>query len=139
MSDLKISKTIFLKAPAAHVWRFLTEKDKLALWFHEGEADLETDGLYAVITNSLGKEGTRLCWGRVIKFEPPHRLVHTFTHAGLSGVETTCEWELIDVDGGTILRLEHRGFEGLADAFNEGADHDKGWDTHFVRLRHVTA
>lgn len=139
MADFTIKKTVFLKAPAEHVWTFLTEKEKLAIWFHEGESDFREGGPYAVLTNSLGKEGTRLCWGDIIEYNPPNRLVHTFTHEGLGGAETRCEWTLVDVEGGTILTLEHSGFENAKDAFGEAADHDKGWDTHFVRLRQVTA
>ena len=33
MTD-SITKTVFLKAPRDTVWAFLTEKDKLARWFH---------------------------------------------------------------------------------------------------------
>ncbi|GAB5415801.1 MAG: hypothetical protein Cons2KO_34040 [Congregibacter sp.] len=137
MSTLSLRKTLFIKAPAAHVWKFLTEKEKLAIWFHEGKDDLMPDGPYAVVTNSLGKEGDKLCWGRVLEFDPPSRLVHTFTHTGLQGVETTCEWTLVDVEGGSILTLEHSGFEKIDAGFKQGADHDIGWDEHFVRLRKV--
>jgi hypothetical protein len=36
--------------------------------------------------------------------------------------------------------LTHDGFEKVsAGAFNLTADHDKGWDEHFARLRRVTA
>ena len=45
--SMKLVKTIFLKAPRAHVWRFLTEKDLLALWFHAGESDPAPGGDYA--------------------------------------------------------------------------------------------
>lgn len=138
MNELTIRKTLFIKAPAAHVWRFLTEKNKLALWFHEGERDLTAEGAYAVVTNTLGQEGDRLCWGDVKVFNPPHELVHSFTHAGLEGIETLCRWTLVDVEGGTILNLEHSGFEKLvANGFKQGADHDVGWDEHFTRLRRV--
>jgi len=134
-----LRKTIILKAPPEHVWKFLTEKDRLATWFHEGENDLEKDGVYAVVTNTLGKEGTRLCWGRVVEFDPPNTLVHTFTHQWLDGAETVCRWTLTRIDQGTILSLEHSGFENLPDRFEQVANHDVGWDEHFARLRKVVA
>ena len=102
------------------------------------EEDLKADGTYALVTNSLGKEGSRLCWGKVIEFDPPKKLVHTFTHEGLEGVETTCQWTLIAADGGTVLRLKHSGFELAKDGFKGDADHDAGWDEHFTRFRRVT-
>jgi uncharacterized protein YndB with AHSA1/START domain len=139
MAPMKLVKTVFLKAPAAHVWRFLTEADKLALWFHGAEGDLKSGGDYAMTTNSYGREGERLMSGRVVEFDPPRKLVHTFTHRWLKGAETLCVWELAEVDGGTILTLTHSGWEKAgADAFALGADHDRGWDEHFVRLRRVT-
>lgn len=139
MSSLQIVKTVFLKAPRAHVWRFLVEKDKLALWFHVGESDLKAGGDYALLTNTYGEEGERLISGKVIEMDPPRKLVHTFTHKWLKGVETKCLWELSEFDGGTILTLTHSGWEKADEAaFNHAADHDAGWDEHFVRLRRVT-
>ncbi|MEZ5893669.1 MAG: SRPBCC domain-containing protein [Parvularculaceae bacterium] len=40
MTGMKIVKTVFLKAPPEHVWKFLTQPEKLALWFHLGEREL---------------------------------------------------------------------------------------------------
>ncbi|MEM6496205.1 MAG: SRPBCC domain-containing protein [Pseudomonadota bacterium] len=137
MTEFTITKTIFIKAPSEHVWKFLTDKDKLALWFHEGEQSIESTGLYAVLSNTPGNESERLCWGEVTHYEPTSRLVHTFTHSGLKGVITLCEWELKDVEGGTIVRLTHSGFEDADDGFNQAADHDVGWDEHFAQLRSI--
>ncbi|MEE2690015.1 MAG: SRPBCC domain-containing protein [Pseudomonadota bacterium] len=137
---MKIVKTVYLKAPAHHVWRFLTEADLLALWFHKGESDVKAGGDWAVVTNTLGKEGERLCYGKVLEARPHEKLVHTFTHQWLNGVETVCTWRLEDVPGGTILTLTHEGFEKLdEEGFRHAADHDAGWDEHFIRLRRVTA
>ena len=140
MSNLTLVKTIFLKAPPEHVWRFLTEADQLATWFHKGGADLVEGGDYQLLTNSYGKDGDKLCWGKVIEMKKPHRLVHTFTHDHLAGLETTCTWTLERADGGTVLTLTHEGFDKVKEnPFNMAADHDKGWDQHFVRLRQVAA
>lgn len=139
MTELKITKTLFLKAPAAHVWKFLTEAERLAEWFHRGAADMKAGGDYVLLTNSLGKEGTKMCWGEILEFDPPRRLVHKFIHEYLKGGETECRWTLLDVPGGTMLTLEHTGWESVGEeAFAMGADHDIGWDQHFARLREVT-
>lgn len=138
MSEMKIVKTIFLKAPPEHVWKFLTEADKLALWFHRGGADLAEGGDYILETNSYGKDGDKLCWGKVLEMKEHERIVHTFTHEWLKGVETTCVWTLEKVAGGTIVTLVHDGWEKVEEgAFAMAADHDKGWDEHFSRLRTV--
>jgi len=139
MSDLTIVKTLLLKAPPEHVWKFLTDKHKLALWFYEAVDSLDKTGPYTLLTNSLGKEGERICWGNVLESDPPKRLVHTFTHDHLNGLETTCSWTLKPVDEGTVLTLEHKGFENVpSDTFKTAADHDEGWDEHFIRLRRIT-
>ncbi len=138
MTNLTIEKTLFLKAPPEHVWKFLTESDKLALWFHKAKDDFVANSPYTLVTNSFGKEGEPLCWGDVIEFDPPRKLVHTFTHEYLDGKVTRCEWTLSEARGGTVLRLSHSGFEVAKEPFNEAADHDVGWDEHFIRLRRVT-
>ncbi|MEX6633810.1 SRPBCC family protein [Hyphococcus lacteus] len=138
MSKMQIVKTLFLKAPPEHVWKFLTEADRMAEWFHRGGNDLAEGGDYVLETNTYGKEGETLCWGHVLEMKKPERLVHTFTHKFIDGAETKCTWTLEAVSGGTILTLVHDGWEKVAqDAFNAAADHDIGWDEHFTRLRRV--
>lgn len=140
MTELTITKTIFLKAPASHVWKFLTDPDRLAEWFHRGGGIMEKGGEYSLLTNSLGKEGEKLCWGTVLEIDPPKRLVHTFTHNWLKNVETKVTWTLTETSGGTVLNLVHEGWEKVdEDAFNMGANHDVGWDEHFARLRRVVS
>lgn len=137
---MKLVKTIYIKAPREHVWKFLTEADQLALWFHRGRADLKEGGDYILETNSYGKDGEKMAWGKVLEMKAPEKLVHTFMHPGLNDVETTCTWILEQARGGTIVTLTHEGFEKLGDgAFASASDHDKGWDRHFVRLRQVAA
>jgi uncharacterized protein YndB with AHSA1/START domain len=117
------------------VWKFLTTAPGLAKWFHDAPHDLEPGGEYQLNTNTMGKEGEKLIWGRVLEMKLHEKLVHTFTHEWLKGVETTCTWTLAAVDDGTVLTLVHEGFPD----FKEGADHDVGWDEHFIRLRRVVA
>ena len=117
----------------------LTERDRLAIWFHEGESDLEASGIYAVVTNTLGKKETRLCWGEIAEFDPPQTLVHTFTHQDLKGVEMTCRWTLAPMKGVMLLYLKHSGFEKAVDGFLQAGHHDVGWNDHFARLRRVVS
>lgn len=137
-AEPKIIKTLFLKAPPEHVWKFLTTSAGLSRWFHDAPHDLEEGGEYRLDSNSLGKEGEQLCWGKVLEMRPHERLVHTFTHDWLKGAETTCTWTLQPVTSGTLLTLVHEGFPmdgDLAEIFS----HDVGWDDHFTRLRRVVA
>lgn len=137
---MHLIKTVFLRAPREHVWRFLVEADRLALWFHRGEQDVRASGPWALVSNSMGQEGTRILWGEVLVYEPPSRLVHTLTVARFGGVETTCSWTLQSVDGGTLLTLTHEGLDQLGPLAPAAAGElDPGWDEHFARLRRVTA
>ncbi len=131
MSDAVMIKTIYLKAKREIVWRHLTEKDLLARWFHETDRDLEAGASFQYLSYDLEKEDRKLMWGDVIEIDPPHKLVHTFTHQWLKGVITTVTWELVEVEGGTQLTMTHTGIT----EFGEMTGHDKGWDEHLLRLR----
>lgn len=135
MTYTKIEKTIFIKASPSRVWMYLTDKDKLGEWFHPANTQLKKGEPYALM-----KDGKKLCWGTVIEAKKPHRLVYTFTHEWLKGVETTVEWSLSAVHGGTMLKLVHYGFEDApVDHLDKLCSHDKGWDDHFSRLREKAA
>ena len=131
-----ITKTVFFAAPPEIVWQFLTQKDKLKLWFHPAENDLAAGEEYALIKED--KPGSeRLCWGEVLSMSPPNSMVWTFTVGPLSGAMTTVSWTLEACDTGTRLTLVH---EGLSDAMGDAplgliTALDAGWDEHFGRLR----
>ncbi len=137
MKNETINKSIFLPASREVVWSFLTEKDKLKLWFHPAEADLELNKAYALI--SIEDDGTidKLCWGTVLEMDEPNMLKCTFTVKPLNGPLTTVVWELEALAGGTKLSLTH---QGISEAAGEAAMGmllalDKGWEEHMARLR----
>lgn len=138
MSDTAIIKTLYLKAPIEKVWAFLTVPEKLARWFHETDRPLDEKGAaFQWYRHDSSAEDRKLMWGRVLECTPPTRLVHTFTHQWIEGLETTVSWELTPVDGGTRLLLTHTGLDKREDAIGALSDHDKGWDAHLTRLRDV--
>lgn len=133
----KLIKTVMFEAPASKVWEFLTDKDKLGIWYHPAEANLEVDKDYALISTGDDGEKKRLIWGRVLEMQPHDRLVTTFCIAPFEGGETTLTWELQEASGGTLLTLTH---DGIAEAAGEAAlplmmALDKGWDGHFEDFR----
>lgn len=137
LSKPTIAKSIFLAAPRATVWQFLTQKEKLALWFHPAKSDLALNEDYALI--STGDDGveSQICWGKVLELDEPTRLVYTFSIKPLAGQMTTVIWTLEAVDGGTRLSLEHKG---ISEAAGEAAMGllmalDAGWDMHFKSMR----
>jgi len=52
MSDATITKTIFIGASRETVRSFLTDKDKLAQWFHPAEADLIAGEYFALVSKN---------------------------------------------------------------------------------------
>ena len=126
-----LNKSIYLKASKQQVWAYLTDPDKLAIWFHKPDAPL-TEGDYAM----YGVEsGDKLMWGEVIQAQPFDRLEYTFTIGPMAGATSTVVWTLDDVPGGTRLSLEHSGLPQGEDAFGLTLALDKGWDDHIARMR----
>jgi uncharacterized protein YndB with AHSA1/START domain len=136
-----ISKSIFLNASRRTVWAFLTDNDKLGQWFRQAQADLAEGRDYALVATTDDGVSVPQIWGRVLKMDPPNRLVMTFAIGPFDGAETTLTWVLEDAAGGTRLSMTH---EGIAEAAGPAALQllmalDHGWDKHLGELRqHVT-
>ncbi len=136
-----ISKTVFFNASRQTVWSFLTDKDKLATWYHPAQADLAEGEDYTLIGKTDDGADKRLVWGKVLKMDPPASLTCTFAIAPFQGGETTVTWILEDAAGGTRLTLVH---EGIAEATGAAAMQllmalDHGWDKHLDTLRSAIA
>lgn len=129
----QIVKTLFINAAREIVWDYLVDKDKLAKWFHPGQAALENGKPY----NLLNDAGEPLLGGEVLEMDPPSRLVYTFTHTWLGGKITTVTWELSEAYGGTRVLLTHAGFDAADDPMAMLLSHDNGWEEHFGRLRGI--
>ena len=141
MTDTIITKSAFFAASRETVWAFLTEKEKLAQWFHPAEADLAENQDYALVQKQEDGSLTKQCWGTVLEMDKPSRLVYTFTIKPLGGAMTKVIWTLEEAHGGTKLSLAH---EGISAAAGEAAMGllmalDAGWDKHIASLRSAIA
>jgi uncharacterized protein YndB with AHSA1/START domain len=132
MTDTTINKSIYLKASKATVWEYLTDPDKLAIWFHKPKETL-TDGadyeMFGVTS------GDKLMWGKVNEARPHDYLEYTFTIAPMGDATSTVKWTLQEVAGGTRLSLTHEGLPLGEEAFGLTLALDKGWDDHLGRMR----
>ncbi|MBA3325362.1 MAG: metalloregulator ArsR/SmtB family transcription factor [Rhodobacteraceae bacterium] len=134
-----IAKTVYFAAEPARVWPFLVEKDKLGQWLHRAEADLAVGRDFALLRGE-GEDARRVCWGRVLEMDPPHRMRTTFTVNALEGLETVVTYALEAVAGGTRLTLTHEGLGAAGDkALVQLMAFDGGWDRHFAELRAALA
>ena len=131
MPDTTIRKSIFLKADPATVWDYLTDPEKLAIWFHKPQSPL-AKGPYEMFGT---ESGDKLMWGDVLVCEPHERLHYTFTIKPLGDRVTTVKWTLSAVEGGTNLSLEHEGLADIEESFGLTLALDKGWDDHIGRMR----
>jgi uncharacterized protein YndB with AHSA1/START domain len=68
--------------------------------------------------------------GRVTAWEPGSRLALTWTQTGWpEGVSTDIEVTFEPANGGTVVRLQHAGFERVPDAETSASRYDTGWNT----------
>jgi uncharacterized protein YndB with AHSA1/START domain len=130
MADsLVVRREVQIAAPPSTVFAFLTDPEKILRWMGtEANVEPQPGGIYLV--NVSGKDIAR---GRFTEVIPVHRLAYSF---GWEGRETMppgsglIEIDLIDQEGGTLLRMTH---SGLPDA-EECASHARGWAHYLGRL-----
>ncbi len=135
MSNSTIHKTAFFAAPPKTLWAFLTEADKLALWFHPARKNLQ-DGEDYELYLADADDGSALIWGKVLEWQPPSKLVYTFNIPPLDGVSTTVTWQLEEAHGGTLLVLTHEGLGDMKESpLGLLMALDEGWDEHIGKLR----
>ena len=135
MTDAEITKTVFLAASRETVWLFLTDRDKLAKWFHPADQDLRDGEDYALLGKTDDGADMKLCWGTVLQMDRPSKLVCSFTVQPLNGAMTTVTWTLDEVGDGTRLTLRHTGLADVDAPFGLMMALDAGWDEHFGSLR----
>lgn len=132
MSDTILNKSIYLKVPKEVVWGYLTDPDKLAIWFHKPKTALAQGEGYAMYGT---ESGDKLMWGEVITSQPYDLLEYTFTITPMGDAVSHVRWILEDVPGGTKLSLAHSGLPQGAEAFGLTLALDEGWDKHLMRMR----
>jgi uncharacterized protein YndB with AHSA1/START domain len=126
---LLVRREVQIAAPPSTVFAFLTDPQKILRWIGtEATVEPHPGGLYLV--NVGGMDTAR---GRFTEVVPVHRLAYSF---GWDGREKTppgsglIEIDLIDREGGTLVRLTH---SGLPDE-EACASHEKGWAHYLERL-----
>jgi uncharacterized protein YndB with AHSA1/START domain len=127
--------SIRIEAPAEIVFRMLTEAELLTEWMaREAQVECRPGGSFPWVY-----ENGDVVLGAFVEIEAPHRLVMTYgwekpASRGIPPGSTEVEDPLSEVNGGTQLRLAHRG---LPDAAVES--HVGGWNFFLTRLRNGMA
>jgi uncharacterized protein YndB with AHSA1/START domain len=137
MTDpLVVQRETQIAAPPATVFAFLTDPQKIMSWMgNEATTEPRPGGLYLI--KGIGDRG-HIARGAFREVVPVHRLAYSF---GWEGSETVppgsslVEIDLIEQDGGTLLRMTHSGLPNEAQC----ASHNKGWAHYIGRLASVSA
>ncbi|MDX1578092.1 MAG: SRPBCC domain-containing protein [Gemmatimonadota bacterium] len=127
--------TVEIRAPAAAVWRAITEAEEVTRWYvQEAEIDPRPGGTYRVSWGE-GMEGI----SDIVAFEPDRRL--RVEHRPMPGAPEMAapiaEEYTIESEGGvTVLRLVTSGIPDTEDWdwFYEGTE--RGWTIFLLGLRH---
>ena len=126
-----VVQELTIAAPAAAVYRLLTDPAEFVRWMAE-EATLDPrPGGVVRWTHANGDT----CSGTYVQLIPGRRVVFTYgwerTEVQIPPGSTTVEIDLLaQPDGSTLLKLTHRGLDDLA------ADaHHGGWTHYLDRLR----
>jgi uncharacterized protein YndB with AHSA1/START domain len=128
---LVVRRETHIAAPRATVFAFLTDPQKILSWIGaEVSTELHPGGLYLV--KGIG-ERANVARGAFREVVPVHRLAYSFGWEGRDEVppgSSLIEIDLIERDGGTLLRMTHSGLPNAA----ECASHDRGWAHYLGRL-----
>jgi uncharacterized protein YndB with AHSA1/START domain len=126
-----VRREIQIAAPPATVFAFLTDPEKILRWMGAAaDTEVHPGGLYLV--KGIGP-GSHVARGAFREVVPVHRLAYSFGWEGREDMppgSSLVEIDLMDRDGGTLLRLTHSGLPNAA----ECANHDRGWAHYVGRL-----
>jgi uncharacterized protein YndB with AHSA1/START domain len=128
---LVVRRETHIAAPPATVFAFLTDPQRILSWMGaEATTEPHPGGLYLVKGIGDRASAARGAFQEVV---PVHRLAYSFGWEGNEEVppgSSLVEIDLIDQDGGTLLRMTHSGLPNAAQC----ANHDRGWAHYLGRL-----
>jgi uncharacterized protein YndB with AHSA1/START domain len=133
---LVIQRETQIAAPRATVFAYLTDPEKILSWMgSDATMEPHPGGLYVVKGIGPGGGVVRGAFREVV---PVHRLAYTFGWDGRQEVppgSSLIEIDLIERDGGTLLRMTHSGLP----TEEQCASHARGWTHYLGRLTSVAA
>lgn len=104
-----------------------------------GQQDAETCAIEGRVGGRVYerlRNGAERSWGTVLVWEPPRRIVLTWHPGRDERMQQEVEVRFSLDGAGTVVQLEHRGWEALGeDALEVRAQYEGGWEivlTHLV-------
>lgn len=96
--------------PPHRVWQALTDSAALAHWLMPNDFEPRLGHKFRFNSKPMpGWRGFVEC--EVLEIDPPKRLVYSWLGDSDWQAPTIVRWTLEPIDGGTLLRLEHTGFQ----------------------------
>jgi uncharacterized protein YndB with AHSA1/START domain len=130
--SLVVRRETHIAAPPATVFAFLTDPEKILSWMGaEATTEAYPGGLYLI--KGVRGDPARVARGAFREVVPVHRLAYSFGWEGSQEVppgSSLIEIDLIERDGGTLLRMTHSGLPDEAQC----AAHNRGWAHYLDRL-----
>ena len=130
--SLVVRRETQIAAPPATVFAFLTDPEKILSWMGaEATTEAYPGGLYLI--KGVRGDPARVARGAFREVVPVHRLAYTFGWEGSQEVppgSSLIEIDLVERDGGTLLRMTHSGLPNEAQC----AAHNRGWAHYLDRL-----
>ena len=132
MNETLVIRETEIAAPPASVFAFLTDPDKILSWMGSAATtEPHPGGLYLV--KGVGGPHNRTARGEFREVVPVHRLAYSFGWEGDEEVppgSSLVEIDLVERNGGTLLRMTHSGLPNAA----QRAGHGVGWAHYLGRL-----
>jgi len=124
-----VRKEVQIAAPPATVFAFLTDPEKILRWMGtDARTETHPGGLY--LLEGISGNTARGTFREVV---PVHRLAYSFgwdENKDVPPGSGLIEIDLVERDGGTLLRMTHSGLPNAV----EQANHEKGWIHYLGRL-----
>ncbi len=128
-SQIEISR--FYAYPIEKVWKAISTQEALAQWLMPNDFKLEEGHTFTFRTKPQpGFDGIVYC--RLVHFKIPDTLQFTW-QGGPIIKPTLVTFHLESVQGGTLLRFCHSGFEGFINEYIIRFILSNGWKTMFAK------
>ncbi|MCJ7932470.1 MAG: SRPBCC domain-containing protein [Chryseobacterium sp.] len=120
-----------INAPMINVWKALTDKEEMKLWYFD-IPDFEPEVGKEFNFYEPGGENQFHHQCEILDIVPERKLKHTWSYPDFSPLKTIVTWELFpEEDGETLVKLTHEGIENfkeLGGGFS-GVNFTGGWNT----------
>lgn len=128
-----IDEQTTIGVPPSRVWHALVDAGERSRWWRYMELDAVVGGRF--IERWTGPHGEEMVTsGVVVEATPPRVLRLTWSDPGWPA-DTEVEITLAPVEGGTVVRVRHLGWDRFPDGSPLEEEHRAGWRVHLTNLR----